>query len=126
MLYSKSNGAHNHRNPKIALNLELKNKCSKMINENPFQSVGEKTNAGKILLNSEEILESIQEIPLYNSIKSSVYRMRSKILSSPPKTLTDININEEFRNFSDGRTFVLSDKLLTDGFITFGVPEFIK
>ncbi|PVU92333.1 hypothetical protein BB559_003755 [Furculomyces boomerangus] len=127
VLYSKENGAHNHRNPKIALNVELKNKCSKIINENLFQSVGEKTNASKILLNSkEETSESIQEIPSYNSIKSSVYRMRSKILSSPPKTLTDININEEFRNFSDGRTFVLSDKLLTDGFITFGVPEFIK
>ncbi|PVZ96711.1 hypothetical protein BB558_007367 [Smittium angustum] len=102
MLYSKSNGAHNHPNPKIALNVGLKNKCSKMINENPFQSVEEKTNASKILLNSEkEILESIQEIPLYNSIKPSVYRMRSKILFSPPKTLTDINMNEKFRNFSD-------------------------
>jgi hypothetical protein len=103
--------------------------CNEKIRVNTVMTIPKivRLQSAVVLDSANTEIENIENLPpSFKSIKSSLYRMRNKIIPQQPPMSTDFELSDAWKTTKDGRDFILEDNNETDRIIIFGTEEFFK
>ncbi|KAL4154075.1 hypothetical protein QTP88_001908 [Uroleucon formosanum] len=109
----------------------FRNKLKNVVTFNPTKPVPQAFNEVRRSVITSGLQGSSQNkvynsIPTLNSVRSSVYRKKVKLIPKLPNKLRDLIINGEWRCTNDGRDYLLGSDGDDDKIVIFGTESFLR